>query len=351
MRVLVWVLLVVLAPSVLFVGVLVLMGLHRRFQIARTRRELERVGFVVSLPYGPESRPIWPRVATGVTGLIALIVTTSVLTAAAPSARTQAASAGSSIQGAPSQTSVVTPSPNSGPGHPASQHPTSSQDAPSPQGSTASSTSPPADGKGEAGAPSAVTALPTSATAIQLEWEAVSGAASYDIERSIDTVTWSAVASTDTGEQTQYTDVGLSSGTTYYYRVVAFVVGQDISTSDVVSATTTVDTSIAPEFTSATGSATSIELAWSDVDGELGYRIERSPDGTSGWTEIGTTGMGVTSYTDSGLVPATTYYYRVVALTSGGESPPSTAAYATTDPYGLATSVPTADSAGTSDGS
>jgi len=144
-------------------------------------------------------------------------------------------------------------------------------------------------------------------------------------------VAWNAIASTG-GGQTQYTDVALSPGTTYYYRVVAFVDGQDVSSSDVASATTTVDTSTAPVFTSATGSATSIELEWSDVDGELGYRIERSPDGTSGWTGIGTTGQDLTFFTDTGLASAATYYYRVVAVTSDGESPPSTVLSATTDP-------------------
>ena len=56
MRAIVWVLLVILAPSVLLIGVLAFIGLMRRFQIARTRRELERLGFVVSLPYAPETR-------------------------------------------------------------------------------------------------------------------------------------------------------------------------------------------------------------------------------------------------------------------------------------------------------
>jgi titin len=183
-----------------------------------------------------------------------------------------------------------------------------------------------------------VTALPTSATAIQLQWAPVSGAARYDVERSTDTVTWKAVAHTG-GEQTLFTDVELSSGTTYYYRVAAFVDGEDVSRSDVVSATTTVVTPAAPLLLPATSSATSIDLGWSDVDGELGYRIERSPDGTSGWTVIGTTGQGLTSYSDTGLASATTYYYRVVAVTSNGESPPSTVLPATTtDPGGPSTS-------------
>ena len=141
------------------------------------------------------------------------------------------------------------------------------------------------------------------------------------------------VAST-TSDQTQYTDAALASGTTYYYRVAA-VAGEGVSRSDVVSATT-VETPQAPVLLSATGSTSSVDLAWSDVDGELSYQIERSPDGTSGWAAIGTTGQDVTSYTDTGLTATTTYYYRVVAVTSdGGSSPPSGVLAATTGPGDL----------------
>lgn len=326
----------IVALSVLLIGVLAFIGLIRRFEIARTRRELQRMGFVVSLPYAPETLPIWPRLVAGFAGLVALVITTSVL-AAAPSARTQASSAGSSFQGAPTDATVVPSGTNPGSEHPASQEATATQGVASPRASAASSASPVADAGSDAGAPSAVAALPTSATAIRLEWTPVSGAARYDIERSTDTVAWNPVASTG-GGQTQYTDVELFSGTTYYYRVVALVDGQVVSRSDIVSATTTVDTSTAPVFISATGSATSIELEWSDVDGELGYRVERSLDGTSGWTGIGTTGQGLTSYTDTGLASATTYFYRVVAVTFDGESPASTVLSATTDPDGRSTS-------------
>jgi titin len=180
-------------------------------------------------------------------------------------------------------------------------------------------------------------AVPTSTTTIRLEWTSVDKASRYAIDRSIDNVDWKEVASTN-GGHTAYTDVALSSGTTYYYRIVASVQGQDASPSDTVSATTTVDTSTPPVFTSATGSVSSIELEWSDLDGELGYQIERSTDPTTGWIVIGTTGQDVTSYTDTGLVSATWYYYRVVAVTPDGESPPSKVISATTDAEAPATS-------------
>jgi hypothetical protein len=335
-RVIVWALLGMLALSVLPMVVLVFAGLVRRLQIARTRRELERMGFAVRLPYARQTRPLWPLLGAGLAGFVALIIATSVLPGTPWGGRTLASPAGSSVPVAATHAPVVPPGTNPGSQNPPSQKPATTQHAGSAPASPAASASPAAGAGSDAGAPSTVTALPTSTTAIQLQWASVSGAARYDVERSTDTLTWNPVASTG-GGQTRFTDVALSSGTTYYYRVTAFV-GEDVSRSDVVSATTTVDTSTAPVLISATGSATSVELAWSDVDGELGYRIERSPDGTSGWTVIGTTGQGLTSYTDTGLASMTTYYYRVVAVTSNGESPPSTVLPATTDPGGPSTS-------------
>jgi hypothetical protein len=336
-RVIVTALLGMLALIVLSIGGLVVAGLIRRIQIVRTRHELERMGFVVSLPYARETGPIWPRLGVGLAGVVALIIATSVFPGG-PLGRTLASTAGSPLPSAPTHAPVVTPGTNPGSEHPPSEEPTTRHGAGSQPASPASSTSRAADAGSDAGAPSAVTALPTSATAIQLQWAPVSGAARYDVERSTDTVTWKVVASPG-GKQTLFTDVALSSGTTYYYRVAAFVDGEDVSRSDVVSATTTVDTPTAPVLLPATSSATSLDLQWSDVDGELGYRIERSPDGTNGWAVIGTTGQGLTSYTDTGLASATTYYYRVVAVTLNSESPPSAVLTATTtDPGGPSTS-------------
>ena len=172
-------------------------------------------------------------------------------------------------------------------------------------------------------------AVPTSSTSLRLAWAPVGHASSYGIERSTDAVTWRSVGSTHEG-QTSYTDVALLSGTTYYYRVVALVDGGEEMRSDTISVTTTTDSG-PPVFISATSSAALVDLAWSDVDGETGYRLERSPDGTTGWETIGMTGQGETSFTDEGLASSTAYYYRVFATRADGESPPSTVISATTD--------------------
>ena len=57
-----------------------------------------------------------------------------------------------------------------------------------------------------------------------------------------------------------------------------------------------------------------INLAWSDLSSdESDFHIERSPDGTSGWSEIGTSPANTPSYSSTSLSCGTPYYYRVRA--------------------------------------
>jgi hypothetical protein len=100
---------------------------------------------------------------------------------------------------------------------------------------------------------------------------------------------------------------------------------------DVTSATTTTDPPSSPgAVTAVAASSTQIDLSWTDVGTETGYRVERSPDGTTDWVTVATTGQDVSGYSDTGLSPSTTYYYRVFATNAGGDSPASDVTSATT---------------------
>jgi hypothetical protein len=96
-----------------------------------------------------------------------------------------------------------------------------------------------------------------------------------------------------------------------------------------VTATTAPDTTVptAPATLTATAiSASRIDLAWSastDPDGVSGYRIFR------GGVEIATVTSGL-GYSDTSVVPSTTYSYTVRAFDSVNESPNSPVATATT---------------------
>lgn len=90
----------------------------------------------------------------------------------------------------------------------------------------------------------------------------------------------------------------------------------------------------APATLSATGAATSVSLSWTDTVGEDGYTIYRAQSsGTtlSDYTQLDTVGADTTSYTDSS-VGFGTYYYRVTATYSAGESDPSPEASAIAGP-------------------
>lgn len=68
---------------------------------------------------------------------------------------------------------------------------------------------------------------------------------------------------------------------------------------------------------------TVIAVKWKKVGGASGYTIERSPNGTSSWVEVGSKGKTGTSFVNSGLICNTTYFFRVIAWNQEIEGNPS----------------------------
>jgi PKD repeat protein len=122
-------------------------------------------------------------------------------------------------------------------------------------------------------------------------------------------------------------------GTTYYWRIVGKTMANKVASGPVWSFTVpgSGPTPAAPTGLMATASGSNrIDLTWSNVDNEIGYRIERSVNSGSGFQDIGSTNADVTSFQDTGLNPGTTYFYRVLAFNAGGPSAFSNTASATT---------------------
>jgi glucose/arabinose dehydrogenase len=106
---------------------------------------------------------------------------------------------------------------------------------------------------------------------------------------------------------------------------------------------------IAPTSLTATAvNSTQINLSWVDAsNNESQFIIERRLGTTGTFAQVGVVDTGVTSYTDSSVVAATTYNYRVYAMNAVGNSGYSNTAAATTPggtttpaaPTGLAATV------------
>jgi hypothetical protein len=79
-------------------------------------------------------------------------------------------------------------------------------------------------------------------------------------------------------------------------------------------------------------SVSSILLAWTDAsDDEAQFQVERSSgSATTGFVRIANLAANSSSYADSGLSPASTYWYRVRAGNSAGDSEYSNVATART---------------------
>lgn len=74
-----------------------------------------------------------------------------------------------------------------------------------------------------------------------------------------------------------------------------------------------------------------IDLTWSDPnDSETAYIVERSPNGVASWSVVATLPSNSVSYSDTGLLESTVYYYRVKATTASGQSAWSPIAHTTT---------------------
>ena len=165
--------------------------------------------------------------------------------------------------------------------------------------------------------PTGLDATAVSAGSVALTWNDVAAEARYEVWRSADGgATWYQVGAAPASEAAvvSYTDTnGVAGNRTYTYRVRSYNQAGVSEFSNTDAVTTPLAAPLWPAATAA--SASQINVTWSDVDGESGYKVERSPNGVDGWAVVGTTAAGVTAFSDTGLTAGTTYYYRVRGFT------------------------------------
>ena len=175
-------------------------------------------------------------------------------------------------------------------------------------------------------APSGLTATIVSNTQIDLDWTDKSNNEDvFKIERKTGSGgTYSQVGTVGAGV-VFYPDGGLTCGTTYYYRVRATnSVGDSGYSNEILNKTSAcplTPPSVPSNLQATAISSSQINLTWTDNSGnEDGFKIERKTGSGGTYGQIGTVGGGVVAYSDTGLTCGSTYYYRVRAYNTVGDS-------------------------------
>jgi titin len=168
-------------------------------------------------------------------------------------------------------------------------------------------------------APTGAATAVLSSSAIRVSWNAVPGAASYEIYYQIGS-TSASMNYAGTSLSALYTHTGLSPETTYYYSIKAVNSAGASGYSSSVSGTTqqvSTPPSAPTGVTASVLSSNSIRVSWNPVSTATSYEIyyER---GSSSRYYAGTSSSA--SYTHTGLSPNAKYYYYIKAVNSAGTS-------------------------------
>ena len=148
---------------------------------------------------------------------------------------------------------------------------------------------------------------------VVLSWNAVEGAASYQVYRTTGSNTEFDKIATVTG--TTYKDTSAVVGTKYYYKVRA--IGTNGSYGKFSYEKAAKAKCAAPVVTAGNNASTGkVTLKWKAVKGASKYEIYRATSKTGTYTKIYTTSG--TSFTNTSTNPGYSYYYKVRAIDKNG---------------------------------
>ena len=161
-------------------------------------------------------------------------------------------------------------------------------------------------------------------TSLKIKWDKVSGVTGYKIYRSTSkNGTYKCVATVSSKNNT-YTNTGLITGTTYYYKIRAYkTVGNEniYGSYSTIFSGKTKGLSQVKNLKQTVAEKTSVKLSWSKVSNASGYRVYRSTSKDGTYKLVADlSGSSKTSYTNKNLSPGKTYYYKVRAYKKVGSN-------------------------------
>jgi hypothetical protein len=175
-------------------------------------------------------------------------------------------------------------------------------------------------GSGALPAPTGLTAK-GSAGAITLTWNAEPGSPApwFTLFRSTSpSGPWTSVAVTSL---LTFKDTGVTTGTTYFYRMYSFSTNDAQSQYSSIVSASPVPPPSAPTGVTESASTGKVTIKWKSVSGAAFYDVLRGTKSGGPYTQIAQ--VTSTSYVDTAVTHGTQYYYVVVAGNSSGLSPNS----------------------------
>jgi hypothetical protein len=153
---------------------------------------------------------------------------------------------------------------------------------------------------------------------VTLTWTAPADALSCTVKRATSATGPFAVIASGVAAQT-YSDSVTANGNTYYYVVSSVNASGESANSAAASAK---PSGPAPKNLTATAASRSqINLSWVDQSSdETGFKVEISTNKGASYSQLGTVAAGGTGAAITGLSPNSTYYFRVRAYSSTGNT-------------------------------
>lgn len=174
--------------------------------------------------------------------------------------------------------------------------------------------------------PDNLVAAPLDSRKIELTWDTVANAISYNIYRTTaDSGVYSII---DSVNRPYYVDENVIAGTAYFYKVQAV---NNVGTgpySSVVAVTALLSSNAPANVTATSLNSNQILVAWSPVNQGAYYNIYRSTSYNGNYTKLST--VSLSYFTDTGLSSGKTYYYKVQAVNNSGPGSYSGIVYAKT---------------------
>ncbi len=170
-------------------------------------------------------------------------------------------------------------------------------------------------------APTGLSASPGDAR-VTLNWNLVSGAATYSVKRG--TLSGGPYMVLGQTAAASWTDTGLVNGTPYFYVVSASNSSGEGPGSAEVSAKPVAPASVpaAPEALAAKAGDKKVTLSWNASPGATYYALKRSTTNGGPYTVL-SGALTTLTFNDTAVVNGNTYYYVVTARNASGESTPS----------------------------